>query len=220
MSYRHTLEAAIESLHEVEDMIAGFPADGNIPSVELDLALQKLRNLYELFLMMRKLPEAVPQAAPKDIPIKETTPSPDTSAKTMEPVIPEMAHFNAGPVIIPVQKEIKEPQVLSDRFKGRSTLHESLHHSMTNDGNTLSQAKPIQHLMTAIGINDRFTFMRELFNNDTNAFENTLRILDEAANFNDAYNYMIQYFDWDMDSDAVQLLLEIIRRKFITGKHE
>jgi hypothetical protein len=51
-------------------------------------------------------------------------------------------------------------------------------------------------------------------------FEQTIRILNDAASFNDAYNYMIQNHDWDMDSDPVQLLLEIIRRKFITGRHE
>ena len=84
----------------------------------------------------------------------------------------------------------------------------------------MRSARPVGNLMAAIGINDRFTFIRELFNNDAPAFENTLNILNEATNFNDAYNYMIQHHDWDMDSDAVQLLLEIIRRKYITGRHE
>ncbi len=74
--------------------------------------------------------------------------------------------------------------------------------------------------MSAIGINDRFTFIRELFNGDTHAFEYAIKALNEAANFNDAYNYLMQNYDWDMDSDAVQLLLDIIRRKYITGRHE
>ena len=74
--------------------------------------------------------------------------------------------------------------------------------------------------MSAIAINDRFTFIRELFNGDSPAFEHAIKVLNEASNFNDAYNYMTQHYDWDMDSEAVQLLLDIIRRKYIISRHE
>ncbi len=32
----------------------GFPDEGKIPSIEMDLVLQKLRNLYELMLMVKE----------------------------------------------------------------------------------------------------------------------------------------------------------------------
>jgi hypothetical protein len=47
MSYRHTYAAALESLHEIEDLMKNFPGEGKIPSIEIDLTLQTLRNLYE-----------------------------------------------------------------------------------------------------------------------------------------------------------------------------
>jgi hypothetical protein len=214
MSYRHTLAAALESLHEIEELVKGFSGKGDIPPIELDLSLQKLRNLYELLLMFRKQPE--PELAEQPAP----------AAKAVsEEVIPEVKIASETPVVPAkkaesIRKRPGESQILSDRFKGRSTLHESLHQSLVKEKSTLAQAKPVINLMSAIGINDRFTFIRELFNNDTPAFENTMSILNEANSFNDAYNYMIQQFDWDMDSDAVQLLLEIIRRKYITGRNE
>jgi len=31
---------------------------------------------------------------------------------------------------------------------------------------------------------------------------------------------MIREYTWDMDSEMVQELLELVRRKFITGQHE
>jgi hypothetical protein len=218
MSYRNTLEAALESLHEIEDLVQGFPDDGTIPAIELDLSLQKIRNLYELLLMFRSPGYHLP--APGRIPVVETRPEPEVR----EP-IPEVKAVADPPAAstrtTPVKpKGTGDAQIISDRFKGRSTLHETLHQTLGKDGSTLSHAKPVSNLMAAIGINDRFTFIRELFNNDTQAFENTMSILNEATNFNDAYNYMIQHQDWDMDSDAVQLLLEIIRRKYITGRHE
>jgi hypothetical protein len=226
MSYRNTLEAALESLYEIEDLVKGFPENGDIPEIELDLSLQKIRNLYELLLLFRKpvFSRTEPDHSPETAKSTETEP-PVVPDKGPEPETPRVNTASEPPVAGPKPASSKpktgsETRILSDRFKGRATLHETLHKTLTKDSGTLAQSKPVSNLMTAIGINDRFTFIRELFNNDTPAFESTINILNEATNFNDAYNYMIQNHDWDMDSDAVQLLLEIIRRKYITGRHE
>jgi len=261
MSYRHTLEAALESLQDIEELIKGFPDNGDVPGIELDLSLQKLRNIYELLLILKK---------PADIPadLSAVTPGTGISAPAAAPVPPVPVHAApvpasgpvpaAAPVPTPVPEPVREPvveiriekevtetfrvsepavvpprqttlghkdpeeaRILSDRFKGRTTLHETFHHSsLGKEGTMHSQGKPVENLMSAIAINDRFTFIRELFNGDSPAFEQAIKVLNEATNFNDAYNYMIQHYDWDMDSDAVQLLLDIIRRKYIISRHE
>ncbi len=245
MSYRHTLEAALESLHEIEDLIKTFPSDGNIPNIEIDLTLQKIRNVYELLLMMKKEERTVAvadgkvaTAAAVDGKVAAAVAAADGKAAAAAVAADgEVAAAVAAAVENPVNKTdaitpatataaaaaspVPAPtQTLSDQFKGRTTLHESLHQTLHNEGETLAHGKPVTHLMTAIGINDRFTFIRELFNNDANAFETTMGILNDASSFNDAYNHMIQHFDWDMDSEAVQQLLDIIRRKFIKNRHE
>ena len=240
MSYRHTLEAALESLREIEDLIKTFPSDGNIPNIEIDLTLQKIRNIYELMLMMKQEEKTVAVAAAADGKVAATgkvaaaadtapaatapaaaaaaAPAPAPAAATAAATAPAPAPATAP---APAAAAAASPvQTLSDQFKGRTTLHESLHQAMGNEGETPAQAKPVTHLMTAIGINDRYTFIRELFSNDSNAFETTIGILNDASSFNDAYNHMIQHFDWDMDSGAVQQLLDIIRRKFIKNRHE
>lgn len=213
MSYRHTLQAAFESLHEIEDLIKNFPENGDLPDIEIDLALQKLRNLYELLLMMKKSSADAPEPLRTEI-LPETAPKiPDIipQAPVAETPVPPSGKStgNSG-----------EAQILSDQFKGRTTLYESLHQNAATEAETLAHAKPVKDLLSAIGINDRFNFIHELFNNDTAAFENAVKILNDSASFNDAYNYMIQRFDWDMDSEAVQNLLGIIRRKFIKSRHE
>jgi hypothetical protein len=289
MSYRHTLEAITESLHEIEDLIIRFPGEGDIPSIELDLALQKMRNIYELLLALKNVPAAIetqrgsdtapaaiiidpplgtdtaavpvapddrkgypyvtPESKPAGIAADDrkghpygTTESkpadaapddrkghPFVAAESQPAAAPDdrkghpygtaesqPASGVAPSVIPPAPASASSAQILSDRFKGRTTLHETFHPSSS----TIAQARPVENLMSAIGINDRFTFIRELFNGDAPLYEQTIHILNDAANFNEAYNFMIQHFDWNMDSDTVQLLLEIIRRKFITGRHE
>ena len=81
------------------------------------------------------------------------------------------------------------------------------------------QASPIKSITGSIGLNDKFYYIRELFKGNTEEFSLTLGVLDNAHNFNEAYNYLIEHFDWDMESEAVQQLLSLIRRKFITGEN-
>ncbi|MFO7370516.1 MAG: hypothetical protein R6X09_09630 [Bacteroidales bacterium] len=114
----------------------------------------------------------------------------------------------------------KTVETLADKFQGGATLHESLHTKVSKEEDTLANAKPVTDLLSAIGINDRYTFIRELFNGDSGKFESAIKFLNDATSFNDAYNYMLLYFNWDMESEPVQLLLDMIRRKFIKHKHE
>ncbi len=225
MSYRHTLEAALESLHEIEDLIKTFPSDGNIPNIEIDLTLQKIRNIYELLLMMKKEGGAAVAAAEEKVAAAAEGKSAAAAAAADGKAAAATAAVDTAPVTAPATAAAPAAatpptQTLGDQFKGRTTLHESFHQALGNEGETLAHAKPVTNLMAAIGINDRFTFIRELFKSDTNAFETTMGILNDASSFNDAYNHMIQHFEWDMDSEAVQQLLDIIRRKFIKSRHE
>jgi hypothetical protein len=222
MSYKHTLDATIESLHEIENLVRGFPENGKIPVIEMDLTLQKVRNVYELLLMFKR--EEGTAMVERAVSIPSVNQEPVIAAPSDSITKPqEVEGSSALPekqVSATVTDKSAGSQTLADQFKGRTTLHESLHQTFNREADTLAKAKPVTNLRTAIGINDRFTFIRELFGNDAKAFEQTITILNDAANFNDAYNYMIQHFDWDMDSEPVQQLLDMIRRKFIKGRHE
>ncbi len=230
MKYKHTLEAALESLREIEELISGFSGSGKIPAVEIDLVLQKMRNMYELMLMVKKEPEheeapeiaeklvtktPAPAAAAAPPAAAPTAPTPPTPAPTAAAAFPAPASSHEKPT-----KRTKTVETLADQFQGGTTLHESLHKKLTKEEDTLAHAKPVTDLLSAIGINDRYTFIRELFNGDTAKFESAVKFLNDATSFNDAYNYMLLYFNWDMESEPVQLLLDIIRRKFIKRKHE
>jgi hypothetical protein len=35
-----------------------------------------------------------------------------------------------------------------------------------------------------------------------------------------AFNYITSSFDWDMEEDSVQMLLDLVRRKFIVNQDE
>lgn len=234
MSYRHTLEAAVESLHEIEDLVKGLPAEGKIPSIEIDLALQKLRNIYELLLLLKGRDEMVPgepeiQKTSAVIVVEESKTTTVEVSSVEESKPPEKSDKNPDEPIIEERFEKKVTtsrktsagiQTLADQFKGRPTLLESLNQTYTKVEDTLAHTKPISDLMSAIALNDRFTFIRELFNNDKKAFETAISTLNNAGDFDSAYDYMTQQFNWDMEDEPVQMLLSIIRRKYIKGRYE
>jgi len=223
MSYHHTVEAAVESLHEIEDLIRGFPGNRKIPAIEIDLALQKLRSLYELLLLMRGNEKSNHDSSAIFVTAESKTTTVVVNSDIEKKILPveqkEIAVIleekkEEKPEKKPARKADGEVQTLADRFKGRTTLLESLSQAYSNE-ETLAHSKPVTDIMSAIALNDRFTFIRELFGNDKKAFEKAISALNDAASFDEACSYMVDQFSWDMDDEAVKLLLGIVRRKYI-----
>jgi len=234
MSYLHTRQAALESLYEIEQMIGGFPDEGPVSRLDADLVLQKLRNLYELMLYLQERHEEKGSSGLKaDLPTTDPVISLSMTRTEKEhgfDAAKEDHAFIQETVVIKdqtektalqnqVRKGDKEPKILSEQYRGRPTLLESLNKQSGRDAETLAQIRPIASLVSAIGINDRFNLIRELFGNDADLFDNVISRLNDAPSFNDAYNIMMQQFDWDMDSEPVQFLLDLVRRKHITSRH-
>jgi hypothetical protein len=92
-------------------------------------------------------------------------------------------------------------------------------HQLVND--ILSQKKsesgyqiiPINSIWDGIGINDRFLFIRELFENSSAKFETTVTALDQLATIQDAVNYLKMNFKWTK-TEASQRFLVLVKRRF------
>ena len=232
MDYKHTIDILSENLKEIANIIDGFAENQRIPALDLDLVLAKTRNLYDVLLMLKKyaIEDTVPDkkekivANPKKIESDKklddvSTKNNDTIAKqntlSDKPASQTDNEFDK-------KEETDTPKTLSDRFKKQSvSLHDNLIQSKSYyDLSAKLQSKPLTNINNAIGINDRFSFIQELFKGDADKYNETMEILNNASDFNEAYNYIIENHQWDMNSDSVQKILELIRRKFITAKDE
>ncbi|GAB2766408.1 hypothetical protein GCM10027275_05280 [Rhabdobacter roseus] len=76
----------------------------------------------------------------------------------------------------------------------------------------------VESIANSIALGQRFMFVNQLFGGSTEAFEESIRELDRAANFEEArdlmsYTFASRYL-WDMSSDAVADLLAIVKRRF------
>lgn len=73
----------------------------------------------------------------------------------------------------------------------------------------------VEDLVGSMGINDKMQFIGELFDGDTELFNETMQQLENCSNFKEVKNYLMESFgDWDFRSDAVYNFMMHIRRKF------
>lgn len=68
-------------------------------------------------------------------------------------------------------------------------------------------------LRHAMGINDKFLIMCDLFDGRNDKFEKVISELDAQPTFDDALIY-ISDFSWNASSDGAKLLMQLLKRKF------
>ena len=78
--------------------------------------------------------------------------------------------------------------------------------------------QPIKDLRAAIGINDKFQFMEELFNKDETLFESSIKTINAYKNFAEAQFWIKQNlrnkFNWAEESATVIAFDQLVKRRF------
>jgi hypothetical protein len=107
------------------------------------------------------------------------------------------------------EKQLVEEQALS--------INEQLKENKVELSDVLS-AGPIKDLKKAIGINDRFLFINDLFDGDESVFERSIKTINGFSIWPEA-DYWIRRelktkLGWKNDSLSVQLFDQLVRRRF------
>ncbi len=75
-------------------------------------------------------------------------------------------------------------------------------------------AGPVDSLRSAIGINDRFLLIGELFGGDAESCDRTIEKLDGMESLDDCLIYLAENHTWNSNSDGAKLLFELLERKY------
>ena len=73
---------------------------------------------------------------------------------------------------------------------------------------------PLDDIRKAISLGDRFLFQRELFLGDGEKMNKTIEILNGMSSLDEAMKYIDKKFSWDKESQAYDLFLNILRRRY------
>ena len=129
--------------------------------------------------------------------------------------IPTLAHHlsdAATTTTATTKKEINESVVNSN-----ASLNDKLKQSKIDLGDTLTEA-PIRDLKKAIGVNDRFLYINELFRGDESMYERSIKTINGFSILPEA-EYWIQRelkvkLGWSDANETVKEFTQLVKRRF------
>ena len=144
-----------------------------------------------------------PVAPPMPEPKTEPAPAPVAPAPSVAPT-PQPTPQPAP------QSQSVEPQRVADVLgSGRKVLGDVSHNEIVP---TPPMSK-IADLRKAIGINDKFIMLRDLFAGDEAQYNATIDALNSFASLDECMIYIVENFAWNPDSEGAKLIVSLIERK-------
>jgi len=210
-------------------LVSRFHEQEKVNGLELDVALQKTQEVYEQLLRIKITPEQEEMPVPVIIPTPSVIPAPENIVAAKEKVIAKEA-----PTPVSVEKKVKkevstpipeekkqltEPAkaaILAEKISPPDShpINETLASQKTGaDLSSKLQTAPLSSIASGIGLNDKFLFIRELFNGDNALYSNTIRNLDAANSLKDALGYIHHNFDWDEKNETAQKFVALVHRR-------
>lgn len=170
-------------------------------------------------------PEEEPEPEPEEIPEPEPEPEPVTLPEPEPLWAPQPSQVRkTEPVIPPYQQPIRMPEKPPVRetvseislFQRDGSLNEAL--GKQKPGHDVASSiieVPVADIWSAITINERFLFIRELFGNDAEGFKNTVTLLNSLSSWESAKKFMTDRFEWDKNNPVAIDFLNVVRRRFL-----
>ncbi len=118
-------------------------------------------------------------------------------------------------VTLTEEKTNEDNKTLSDKYRKSNikTLSDSLQ-IKENQNSSSKLLKPISNIKTAISLNDRIMFNRNLFDNNNDLYNKTIDSINEMDNFDEAKKLIYNTVK-NTDSETFTNFLELISRRFI-----
>jgi len=169
--------------------------------------------------------ETLPEPGIAEQKEPEVISEPEIEAKAIDGSFGTIEPENEKPVLPPTQKvntastPEQIPTTLADRFTvGNKSLSETIGSSQPQDvvGSRM-MFHPISDLSSGIGLNDKFSFISELFDNNPVQYDEAITRINKAVNFDEASWILHKYQagDWDQKQELLKRLKDFIKRRFI-----
>lgn len=151
-------------------------------------------------------------------PQQESCPPAPEPAATVHTHIPEST---------PVPNRTEPSSAFAPEGKPRPVLGEVINPGSKTVGEAMAETPKhditekivhsdhITDLNQAIGINDKFIMIRDLFNGDGARYDAAIAELNKFDNFDACLIHIASHYRWDPDSDGAKLLMEILSRKLL-----
>lgn len=235
MELNSTIDIIIKDLNEAREIIDDLKKYPGVPELQVELAKAKCKSAAEVIALFKSIP--VPHSHSREMvpareevshkeeekepfkPVREYHPPVVEQRAAVETALPEQEIVLplSEPVVksAPVSKKGAETAIIADQFSQPASFNEELgSHKHEDDVHEIIRTLPLSSLTEAIGINDKFLFMREIFNGNQDAYNQALQKLESAGSLSDARAIIAGYTGEDNENEAIKQLMDLIKRKF------
>jgi len=153
---------------------------------------------------------------------KEAAPAPAPQPVQVQ-AAPPLQHFNVveeTPTLLqhtPLEEKKIHKEINQIIHGEQRSLNDQLKQQKTEVAHLLQEA-PIKDLRKAIGINDKFVFLNELFNGDEAMYERSIKTINNFHVLQEAEYWINRELKlrlgWNDTKDAVQHFYQLVRRRF------
>ena len=197
--------------NEQDDLKNGFPLlESRLASLNKDVEILKL-NLDNQEIDFTSTPvdsEINSDKQSKSVLEESKIQSTSAKASVIEEVKPisESNHIEESIQLIEPIKNNVETTV--------STLNDKLQTTVGKNLQEKIQKSKLVDIQSAIGINDQFLFIRELFDNNSEDYRSAINYINKQSDCKEIISHFNKTKQWDNEEDAVIQFFDLIKRKF------
>jgi hypothetical protein len=232
MYHQYNTGTVQKDLDFLKILTARFHEQEQPIDLEVEIALQKVLNIYEYLLKLKLTSVEAAPAEQKTVPAesgktdagveKVQAPKPPVAAETpvkQQPLantIPDIPQQTAISKEEPAASVKKESGILAEKIRppAYNPINETLaQKNPVTDLSSRLQTAPLVTIASGVGLNDRFLYIRELFQGNSDLYGKTVSKLDAAGSLNDALDFIDRNFDWDKENSTVQKFIHLVHRR-------
>ena len=215
-------KAILKKINALHDSAIDF--EGSITSMEKDLLLQYLRDLYEVILQDESVKKSTPDRNDAqevaEIVVQKTSP-PIQTYRSIDTTTPQRPQSEVG--IIP-DSAPSYPNVITAKQEGgkkKEKLAALFDHNESKDLSSKFGSLPISDIAKSMGINDKILTINELFGGDQQLFNSVVQDLNLLNSFEEAKDYLVkgvakkQAWYEDDKKEMAATFIKLIRRRYI-----
>ena len=132
----------------------------------------------------------------------------------LEPVVEAVIEpvIEAEPVVIPVEPTPQPVVEVAPVVESAPVIEKPAPRPTPTQTSLFGSA--VEDIRQAISLGDRFLFQRELFAGNGELMQKTLDEINSLNSLSEAMDYVLNNFEWDKESTAVQLFENVLKRRF------
>ena len=216
MELKSTIDIILKDLAEARSLIDDLKNYAGVPKLQVELAKAKCRSAEDVIRLLGEFEFTIPEPG-----INHAAPA--KKKQVTESISGSQITDKSGEDKEPEQKgKGSEKKIIADKFSHLSDrINEKIGGDRKDHGITeVSKTRPVNNLKDAIGINDRFFFVREVFGGDQDLYSKTIDELNSSLSIDMAREIILSATSEDSESEAINQLMEIVKRKISSRTNE